>query len=130
VCSFNQESKSDRFDIARRVTNILRGAGLPVSYSSDEPKPPGVKIEVDLGDDEAGGVFITWHPGAEISQLAVDSIRNGDLENPAIKRSGMVSKIMMGAVFSILQSEGFTVEDSEDDMRPLSLHVRSGSSAI
>jgi hypothetical protein len=116
---------SHRFDTARKVRDILIGAGLPVSYSSDEPKPPGVKIEVDLGDDEAGGVFITWRPGAAISQSAVDSIRNGDLENSAIKRSGMVSKMMMGAVFSILQSEGFAVEDLEDDMRPLSVRVLS-----
>lgn len=117
--------KAARARLASGVLAELQLAGLPASHDSDATFSVGAEIEVDSGDDEAGGVFITWRPDLRLSGAAAESVRNGRFDDAVVQHSGSVALFMRDAIIEILKSAGFVVESSTDDMRPLSVHVIS-----
>jgi hypothetical protein len=112
--------------IAEQAREALHMAGLPAFHFGNNERAGGAEIEIDLGDDAAGGVFVAWRPDGRLSQLAAESVRSGQLSHPAIRQAGTVSQIMRDAIILILGSAGFAAEVSDDDMRPLSVRVLSG----
>jgi hypothetical protein len=134
MSGFEQVSEASRAPwqrLADEARDALRMAGLPAfKFGESDGSAVGAEIEIDLGDDAAGGVFVAWRPDGQLSQLAAESVRNGQLGHPPIRQAGVVSKIMRDAIVSILNSAGFAAGESGDDMRPLSLRVVSGPSHI
>lgn len=131
MARFEQVSEADqaaRRRVAEEAREALRMAGLPAFQFGKNESAVGAEIEIDVGSDEAGGVFVAWRPDGQLSQLAAESVRNGQLSHPSIRQAGMISKTMRDAIIAILNSAGFAAEKSEDDMRPLSLRVVSGPS--
>jgi hypothetical protein len=112
--------------IATLVYSALEVAGLPAHYHSMGSMMPGAEIEVDTGDDEAGGVHVVWRPSKQLSLAAIELIRQGKLSDPVIEHSGSVKLVMRDAIIAILASAGFTLQPSTDDMRPLAILVKSG----
>jgi hypothetical protein len=112
--------------LATLVHSALEVAGLPTHYHSMGSMMPGAEIEVDTGDDNAGGVHVIWRPSKELSMAAVERIRQGKLNDPVIEHSGSVKLFMRDAIIAILASAGFSLQPSTDDMRPLAILVNSG----
>jgi hypothetical protein len=112
--------------LSDQVADELESAGIPVQRGGQGGS--GVAMEVDTGADEAGGVFLTWGR-SRLSLLAAAAVRDGRLDDPVIRRSGEVARVMGDAVATILRSAGFDIEDAPDDMRPLSLRVVSAPGA-
>jgi hypothetical protein len=114
----------ERTSVAEAAREELVHAGLPLR-PEDDLTGPGFDIEVDLGDDEAGGVFVTWHADSSITQAAVQSVAQGRLDDAVVQRSGVMSQAMRDAMIAILNAGGFIAVLSDDDMRPLALRVVS-----
>jgi len=118
----NPESTA-RAALAAAVRHVLAGAGLPVPQ--DAADEPGAQLEVDLGDDAAGGVFVTWRVGAAHVEDANRSLLDGGFDDAAARRSGVVSVAMRDAMIEILRFDGLDARPSDDVMRPLALRVGS-----
>jgi hypothetical protein len=129
MSGFERASGADQASwqrIAEEAREALHMAGLPAFQFGEIEGGAGAEIEIDLGDDAAGGVFVAWRPDGRLLQLAAESVRSGQLSHPAIRQAGTISQIMRDAIILILGSAGFVVEVSDDDMRPLSIRVTSG----
>ena len=113
-----------RTDLADAVRTELTAAGLPVGDES-ERGGIGAQIEVDLGGDAAGGVFVTWRAGSLRVEAANRSLIDGGLDDEAIRRPGLIATTMREAMITILVDAGFDAAPSDDDMRPLALRVRT-----
>jgi hypothetical protein len=113
-----------RADLADAVRTELTGAGLPVGDESDAGFT-GAQIEVDLGDDAAGGVFVTWRAGALHVEAANRSLIDGGFDDAAADRTRLIGTTMRDAMVTVLAAAGFDVSPSDDDMRPLALRVRT-----
>ncbi|MGY3056761.1 hypothetical protein ACVWZD_001006 [Streptomyces sp. TE3672] len=111
--------------LADQVADELELAGL--SVLKDGNAGTGAEIEVDAGADEAGGVYVTWHPESRLSSAAAVAVQQGRFDEPVIQHSGTVKRIMRDAISAILQSSRFSVEQSTDDMRPLAIRVTSST---
>lgn len=109
--------------LADQVLRSLEAAGLPAFRSGGGEDASGAEIEVDRGDDAAGGVHVTWRPAAQLVDDAGDALLQGRLSDHAIQRSGAIKFAMKDAIGSVLTVFGFVVDDSEDDMRPASIRV-------
>jgi hypothetical protein len=119
----NPESAA-RAALAASVRDVLTGAGLPVpadAVSGDH----GAQLEVDLGDDAAGGVFVTWRVGAAHVEDANRSLLDGGFDDTAARRAGVVAVAMRDAMIEILRFAGLDARPSDDVMRPLALRVGS-----
>lgn len=114
-----------RESLAGRVAEELRRAGLAVLGRAGHGDPDGgAVIEVDLGADDAGGVYVTWEPAAELAQAAADAVDRGDLDAPDIVRAGAVAIAGRDTVVGLLRSLGFVAECTADvDTRPLAVRV-------
>jgi hypothetical protein len=112
--------------LAALIYSALEIAGLPAHYHSIGSMRPGAEIEVDTGDDDAGGVYVIWRPSEQLSLAAAEQVRQGKLSDPVIEHSGSVKLVMRDAIITILASAGFSLQPSTDDMRPLAIQVRSG----
>ncbi|WP_455362300.1 hypothetical protein [Streptomyces sp. SYSU K21746] len=109
--------------LADQVAQDLELAGLSVLKEGEGGV--GAEIEVDAGADEAGGVYVSWCPDSRLSLEAAVAVQQGRFDEPAVQHSGAVKRIMRDAISVILQSSGFGVEQSTDDMRPLAIRVIS-----
>jgi hypothetical protein len=121
------EVRTARLEIARTTRDELARAGLPIRESGG-PNSAGAEIEVDFGDDGAGGVFVTWHADSGLTEAAAQSVLAGRLNDPAIQQSGTISTAMRDAMVAILVAARCVAEPSGDDMRPLALRVLSSPS--
>jgi hypothetical protein len=119
-----REAREKLADAAREDLTL---AGLPVR---DGPEGPGAEFEVDFGDDDAGGVWVSWNPDERWTRASSESMLAGRLDDPVIERSGRVTEIMRDAMIAILAQAGYAVEPSDDDMRPLALRVNAGPSPL
>ncbi|HEV7909362.1 MAG TPA: hypothetical protein VGP03_14540 [Pseudonocardiaceae bacterium] len=113
-----------RHELARQVRDRLVEAGLPAYLPSDGFHYSGADIEVDL-DNEQAGVFVTWQVGEELSRAVTASIINDQADDPSVERSAAITLVMRDALMTILEAEGFSVENSGDHMRPAALQVLS-----
>ena len=114
--------------IANRVMEILGLAGLNVVSSNRRGDEAGAEVEVDLGADAAGGVYVVWHPDRRLAGKASESVMQERFDDPIIKLSGSVGEAMKLAISAILTSAGFQICEPSDDMRPLSVQVLAGPS--
>ena len=115
-----------RTDLADAVRQELTKAGLPVG---DDPDDDGAEIEVDLGDDAAGGVFVTWRPGKVDVEAANRSLLDGGFDDTSQRRTDATATIMRDAMIAVLAGAGFDVRPSDDVMRPLALRVNERAAA-
>lgn len=113
--------------LAHRVRDELVKAGLPLLDEDNAEELAGAVIEVDRGADEGGGVFLRWEPSPELADLEADAVASGEFENPAIAHSGLVAEAMRDAMAAILRSAKLVVDNSDDELRPFTLHVRADS---
>ena len=120
----NPESAA-RAALAAEVRDVLAGAGLPVPDDAAGGEH-GAQLEVDLGDDAAGGVFVTWRVGAGHVEDANRSLLDGGFDDAAARRGGITAVAMRDAMIEILRFEGLDARPSDDVMRPLALRVGSG----
>ena len=115
-------ARADRVALAKAVRLELTRAGLPLRSASD-PAGPGADIEIDMGDDEAGGVFVTWHADGSLTLAAAQSVSEGRFDDEVIRRSGVISEAMRDSIIAILNAANLVAVQSDDDMRPLALRV-------
>ncbi|WP_156925742.1 hypothetical protein [Glycomyces arizonensis] len=120
---------SKRQGIASRVSGVLKDAGLPVPTDVELERGPGAVIEVDPGEDAAGGVYITWHVGPELDDRNNRRLLAGELLHDEIGFAGHVSESMMNAIVEILSFKRFDVEVSDEEIRPYSIKVHGGPQA-
>jgi hypothetical protein len=76
--------------LADAVVRTLGEAGLTTSRSDG----PGFEVEVDLGADEAGGVFVSWRASDELEDQAADAVLAGRLDHPLLAYLGTVAAAM------------------------------------
>ncbi|MEU2778443.1 hypothetical protein ABZ646_37595 [Streptomyces sp. NPDC007162] len=114
---------ADRNQLADQVCRELQLAGIPAFLMADAAGSVGAEVEVDAGDDEAGGVFVTWRPDPALSRAVAESVRNRELSAPVIRHSGAIVSHMRDAIIGILSSAGFRAGVADDDMRPMVIHV-------
>jgi hypothetical protein len=117
----NPESAA-RAALAAAVRDVLAGAGLPVPDDATSGER-GAQLEVDLGTDAAGGVFVTWRVGAAHVEDTNRSLLDGRFDDAAARRSGMAAVAMRDAMIEILRFDGLDARPSDDVMRPLALRV-------
>ena len=113
-----------RQDLADAVRTELAGAGLPVGDEAD-PGFAGAQLEVDLGGDAAGGVFVTWRARAIHVEAANRSLIDGGFDDFAARRTEVVATALRDSMITILAAAGFDAAPSDDEMRPLALRVRN-----
>jgi hypothetical protein len=111
-----------RTDLGDAVAAELAAAGLPVGDATARGFT-GAQLEVDLGGDAAGGVFVTWRAGSLDVEAANRSLIDGGFDDTAIRRTDLVAKTMRDAMIAILAAAGYDVRPSDDVMRPLALRV-------
>jgi hypothetical protein len=113
--------------LARRVRDELAAAGLPVVAPELDPVlAGGAEVDIDDGDDAAGGVYVAWQASPRLRDCASRSFRLKQLDDPVLRHSTAVGAAMMQAMAAILTSAGFSVEDARDEYRPQQLRVLSG----
>ena len=114
--------------LAADVARVLASAGLPVREPDWETsRGPGFDIEVDKGDDAAGGVFVGWTASAQLGEQTGAALLAHEFTHPAIAFKGAVADAMSAAALRILHAAGFSVVVSEDDLRAFDLEVQSGT---
>ncbi|NUR03088.1 MAG: hypothetical protein HOY79_43240 [Streptomyces sp.] len=84
----------------------------------------GFIVEIDAGDDEAGGVYIKWKSPTAVSSKVTELIRSQELKSPFLAQAAQYSSSMQKALANSLKLSGFLV-DLEDDMRPFGVRVIS-----
>jgi hypothetical protein len=111
-----------RTDLADAVRFELAAAGLPVGDATASGFT-GAQLEVDLGGDAAGGVFVTWRASRLDVEAANRSLIDGGFDDTSLRRTDGVATTMRDAMISILGAAGYDVRPSDDVMRPLALRV-------
>jgi len=122
----NPESAA-RTALAATVRDVLTGAGLPVPDDDAASGDHGAQLEVDLGDDAGGGVFVTWRIGAAHVEDANRSLLDGGFDDTAARLGVVVAVAMRDAMIEILRFAGLDARPSDDVMRPVALRVGSAA---
>ncbi|WP_369149134.1 hypothetical protein [Streptomyces sp. R44] len=105
--------------LARRVRDELAAAGLPVVAPELDPVlAGGAEVDIDDGDDAAGGVFVGWQASPRLRACASRAFRLKQLDEPVLRHSSAVQGAMVQAMAQVLASAGFSVEDARDEYRP------------
>lgn len=113
--------------LARRVRDELAAAGLPVVAPKLAPVlAGGAEVDIDDGDDAAGGVFVGWQASPRLRACASRAFRLKQLDEPVLRYSSAVGAAMKQAMAQVLASAGFSVEDARDEYRPQQLRVLAG----
>lgn len=113
--------------LARRVRDELAAAGLPVVAPELDPVlAGGAEVDIDDGDDAAGGVFVAWRTSPRLRACASRAFRREQLDEPALRHSSAIGAAMAQAMAQVLASAGFTVEDTRDEYRTHQLRVLAG----
>jgi len=110
-------------NLADRVHLILVSAGIPAFDTSNPSPDGGAEIDVDSGDDEAGGVYISWKFSRDLTAEISQHVLNKEYSHPRIQYSGQIRLAMRAAIIAILNSAGLSAEPAEDDIRALAVRV-------
>jgi hypothetical protein len=121
------EVLAERQRTAALVRQELTAVGIP-TVSTDElcdghGDATGVLIEVDEGDDTAGGVILSWMCHPHLTRRAIAAALEQRFDDPVRRQAGTVKDVMNAAVTQILISAGFSVVENPNDMCPGSLNV-------
>jgi hypothetical protein len=111
-----------RLELAEQVRGELSKAGLPMG-SDTAGGLGGVVVEVDAGDDTAGGVFVRWEPSADLGEQAADAVSAGRFDHPSVARSAAVSEAMREAMIAIPRSAGVEAVEAADELRPFTIQI-------
>jgi hypothetical protein len=110
-------------DIATRARAALVSAGIP-AFDSEDPSPDGgASVQVDTGDDAAGGVYVQWVFPRSLTDDINAYIIDKQFTHPTVKYSGVVYGAMRDALLSILRASGFSAELADEDMRPFAVVI-------
>lgn len=109
--------------LAARVKVALTTAGISVVDPSSVALNGGAKIEIDAGDDDSSGVYVSWALAPGLSADVSHHLLAGEPNHDIVKKSGRIRVAMREAIIAILDSSGFTAEFASDDMRPLAVSV-------
>ena len=113
--------------LASRVRNELAAAGLPVlTPGLDRVLASGAEVEVDDGNDAAGGVYAGWLISPRLRECASRAFRFRLLDDPVLSHTSEIAAAMMQAMAAVLASAGFAVEDANDEYRSHQLRVTEG----
>ncbi|MGM7441098.1 hypothetical protein [Streptomyces tunisiensis] len=107
-------------ELTELTTMTLKSHGFSPTFG----ELGGFSVEIDAGDDEVGGVYITWTLPNSIFSEVKELIQSQELESPFLARVAQHSSRMQKALADALQLSGFLVE-VEDDMRPFGIRVIS-----
>ncbi|MFL4493064.1 hypothetical protein ACJ6WD_17720 [Streptomyces sp. VTCC 41912] len=77
----------EREKLAEQAQRELELSGV-VTFQMAMKVQVGAGIEVDRGDDAAGGVFVTWKPHPTLSTATVEILQNGEYQAQAIRHHG------------------------------------------
>ena len=105
-------------ELAELTTMTLKSHG----FSPASGDCGGFYVEIDAGDDEAGGVYIAWKLPNLISSKVKELIRSQELQSPFLARVAQHSSDMQKTLADSLQLSGFLIEVA-DDMRPFGIRV-------
>jgi hypothetical protein len=110
-------------DLADHAHLILVAAGIP-AFDSNSPNPSGgAEIEVDTGDDQAGGVYISWSFSRELAEEISGYLLDQEYSQPRIQYSSKIRLAMRDAIITILNAAGLTAGPAEDDIRVFAVRV-------
>lgn len=121
---------AERLRLASSVASILNEAGLPVMIDHGRACSGGAVVEVDRGDDAAGGVYVSWQPDVSLTERNNSHLLTGDLDHVDIAFSGRVCESMMEAMLAILRYRGVDAAAASDDLRPHTLRVSAHGAAL
>ncbi|WP_149547372.1 hypothetical protein [Streptomyces marokkonensis] len=105
-------------ELAELTTMTLKSHGFSPAFGEFG----GFSVEIDAGDDEAGGVYIAWKLPNLISSKVKELIRSQELQSPFLARVAQHSSDMQKMLADSLQLSGFLIEVA-DDMRPFGIRV-------
>jgi hypothetical protein len=103
-----------RHKLADRVRTALKYAGVPTYPSGTTQVRSAAGVEVDGGNDEAGGVYVTWEPSSELVQAVIDSYTAGRTDGPINETYFAITLAMRNALVQILRHSGFRVLAIDD----------------
>jgi hypothetical protein len=103
-----------RRELVQRVCTALTYAGVPAFPSDGVSARPGAAVEVDGGNDEAGGVYVWWKPSPELSRTVVDNLTADRTDDPADQLFLSISLAMRDAMMLILRQSGLRVGPVDD----------------
>jgi hypothetical protein len=110
-------------DLADRARVTLISAGIPAFDSSTSSPRGGAAIEVDIGDDETSGVYVSWTFSRELSDEISGYLLSNQHSHPVIQRSGSIRLAMRDAIIAILNAAGLSARPADDDMHPLAVRL-------
>lgn len=103
--------------IAARTEAVLREAGLPMNDNAG-----GVDIEIDTFEGPCG-VYVDWNVSSAWLEEVRPRVLAGDANDPRYRQLTTVDAAMRTAITAVLGAAGLTVQESDDDLRPLVLKV-------
>ncbi|GGR21195.1 hypothetical protein GCM10010251_41380 [Streptomyces aurantiogriseus] len=102
---------------ASEARTQLAAAGLPVQAEGlDSAVGAGAVVTVDPGADDAGGVYVGWHPAPVLRVAGMQAALRTDPRDPALRHKGLVDDAMTRAIREILTAGGFTMGESPNDL--------------
>lgn len=108
----------------RQLAELTRAALISHGFSPATGELGGFAVEIDAGDDEAGGVYIKWKSPISVSLKLTELIRSPEMESPFLAQVAQYSSGMQKALADSLKLSGFLVE-LENDVRPFGIRVIS-----
>jgi hypothetical protein len=113
-------------ELARQTSDALNYAGVPAYLVEEVQDRPGAEITIDAGDDEAGGVFVTWRPSDRLLEGVLEDTMKGlrSTSSHNIFIFTTVAACMQNAIVGILWNSGLdAVPFNDDALGPPAVHV-------
>jgi hypothetical protein len=119
----DSEAAERLMHLADRARAALIAAGIPAFDIMSPEALGGAAIEVDTGDDEGGGVYISWVLSRELTDEINNLLLTNQLSHERIQYSGKVRAAMRDAVIAILNAAGISARPAAGDMRALQVSI-------
>jgi hypothetical protein len=103
-----------RSNLAHQVKAALTYAGLPARSNGAELVRSAAEVEVDVGNDEAGGVWVRWVPSSGLVEAVIDSNRASRTDGPVSESYFTITLAMRNAILQILRHSGFQAYSIDD----------------
>jgi hypothetical protein len=108
---------------AREVRTQLAAAGLPMQADMQAPVGAGVVVEVDPGDDRAGGVYVGWDTAPVLRMAALRRSVHTEERKQVLRHVIAVEEAMTRAIRDILTTGGFTLGENPNPYATGMLYV-------